>query len=193
MPNVTMPSTNTLVNAGFLLWAPLGTALPANTVVGSVFTDAWPAAWIPLGRTAAGTKIEDTGTTADLESAEDFYALDTLTTKRAATVSFNLLNFTAGNLQKALNGAVSTVTGSTTTLLTQISAPNPVNEVSSMIGWEALDGTVRWVGYKLRNSGNLSIQMAKAPNMAQIPWTATLAKPATTQPYDWFFAGAARA
>jgi hypothetical protein len=193
MANVTMPAANTLVDAGFLLWAPLGTALPANTVTGGVFTDAWPVAWIALGRTAAGSKIDENATTADLESAEDYYPLETRTTKRAAMISFNLLSFTASNLSRALNGAVTTVTGTGATLLTQVSAPNPVNEVPSMIGYESLDGTARWIGYKLRNAGNLSIQMAKAPNMAQIPWTASLAKPATTQPYDWFFAGANRA
>jgi hypothetical protein len=190
---VTMPAANTLVDAGFLFWAPLGTALPANTVTGSIFTDTWPVAWVPLGRTAAGSKIDDNATIAELESAEDYYALDVRTTKRVVNISFNLLNFTATNLSRALNGAVTTVTGTGATLLTQVSAPNPINEVPSMIGYESLDGTARWVGYKLRNSGNLSIQMAKAPNMAQIPWSAQLAKPAATQPYDWFFAGANRA
>jgi hypothetical protein len=137
MPNVTMPSANLLTNAGFLLWAPLGSAEPANTVVGSVFTDAWPVAWIPLGRTDTGTKLDDNPTLSDIDSAEDFYPLATLTTKRAATVSFNLMNYTATNLARALNGATTTVTGTTTTTLTKVDAPDPTLEVNCMIGYES--------------------------------------------------------
>ena len=190
---VTLPDPQLLTQAGALLWAPGGTALPANTVAGSVFTDDWPVAWIPLGRTTGGTKIDDNPTVSKIESAEDYYELDAPTTAREASVTFELMNFTATNLARALNGTVVTVTGTTTTTLTQVSAPNPVNEVPSMIGWQSLDGTVRWVGYKIKNSSNLSVALAKAPSTANIQWTGMCLKPATTQPYDWFFAGTNRA
>lgn len=190
---VTLPAAQTQTQAGALLWAPFGTALPTNTVVGGVFTDDWPIAWIPLGRTTGGTKIEDNPSESDIESAEDYYPLDTPTTKRDATVSFELMSFTATNLARALNGATTTVTGTTTTTLTQVSAPNPVNEVPCMLGWQSLAGDVRWIGYKIKNSTNLSVALAKAPATANIPWAGKCMKPATTQPYDWFFAGTARA
>jgi hypothetical protein len=193
MANVTYPPTNLLTDAGFLLWAPGGTALPANTVVGGVFTDPWPVAWIPLGMTTTGSKIDDNATTSEIESAESYYPLAYRTTKRAAAVSFNLMNFTATNLARALNGATTTVTGTTTTTLTQVDAPNPVNEIPCMIGYESLDGTVRWIGRQVRNSGNLSVALAKAPSTADIPWAANLEKPASAQPYSWFTAGTARA
>jgi len=193
MPTPTMPAANLLVDAGFLFWAPLGTAAPANTVVASVFTDAWPVAWIPLGRTSDGSKIDDNATVSQIESAEDYYPLAYRTTKREAQVSFNLMNFTATNLSRALNGAVATVTGTTTTTMTKVSGPNPVNEVPCMIGWENLAGDARWIGYQCRNSGNISVQLAKAPNAATIAWTAMLEKPVATQPYDWFTAGVNRA
>jgi hypothetical protein len=194
MPNVTYPSTNLLVEAGYLLWAPLGTALPTNTVTGGVFTDPWPVAWIALGKTTAGSKIDDNATVSEIDSAEDYYPLAYRTTKRAAQISFNLMNFTASNLAKALNGAVTTVTGTTTTTMTQVDGPNPVNEVPCMIGWESTDATVRWVGRQVRNSGNISVQLAKAPATADIAWTGMLEKPAAAlQPYSWFTAGTARA
>ena len=103
------------------------------------------------------------------------------------------MNFTATNLSRALNGAVATVTGTTTTTMTKLDGPNPVNEVPCMIGWESLDGTARWIGRQCRNSGNISVQLAKAPNTGTIAWTAMLEKPASAQPYSWFTAGVSRA
>jgi hypothetical protein len=166
---------------------------PTNTVVGGVYTDDWPVAWIPLGRTTGGIKIDDNATASQIESAEDYYPLGYRTTKRDGTLSFTLMNFTATNLSRALNGAVTTVTGTTTTTLTRVDAPNPTNEVPCMIGWQSLDNTVRFVARQVRNAGNLSIQMAKAPSTADIAWTANLEKPIATQPYSWWTAGTARA
>lgn len=190
---VTVPPPSLLKESGALLWSPPGTALPANTVIGGICTDVWPAGWVPLGKTAAGSKFSDAATSSDYESAEDYYPMDSATTKRVATVTFSLLGFTATNLSRALNGAVTTVTGSGTTLLTQVDAPNPVNEVPAQIGWESLDATVRWVGRQVRNTGNLDVQVAKAPNMGQIMWTGNCVKPQSSPPYSWFMAGSARA
>lgn len=192
MSTIVMPPANLLTDAGFLLWAPVGSSLPSNTVVGGIFTDAWPVAWIPLGRTDTGSKMDDNATTTEIDSAEDYYALSNRTSKRAGGVSFNLLNYTATNLARALNGAVTTVTGSGTTLLTQVDAPNPVNEVPCMIGYESLDQTVRYVARQVRNAGNLSVAMAKA-TASMIPWNANLEKPQSAQPYSWWTAGSARA
>lgn len=191
--NVTMPAVNPLVDAGFLLYAPLGTALPANTVTASKFADPWPIAWVALGQTSSGTKISDNATAADLESAESYVPIDSRTTKRVITAAFDLLTFTASNLAVALNNSVKTVTGATTTILTQVDAPAPQSETAFMLGWESLDSTVRWVGRTCRNQGDLSVQMAKAPNMAQIPFSANVVQgTSTTPPYSWFFAGTAR-
>lgn len=191
--NVTLPAPNVLTDAGFLLFAPLGTAEPANTVAGGLFTDPWPIAWIPLGRTSSGTKISDNATSSDLESAEDYMPLDSRTTKRVVTASFDLLTFTASNLARALNNAVKTVTGATVTSLTQVDAPDPQAETAFMLGYESLDSTVRWIGRTCRNSGDLSVQFAKAPNMAMIPFTANVVKGVSTTPaYSWFFAGDGR-
>lgn len=190
---ITMPDANLLPKSGFLLWSPLGTTEPTNTVVGGVFTDSWGAAWIPLGRTVGGTKIDDNSTVSQIESAEDYTPLLQLTTKREPQAAFELMNFTATNLARALNGAVTTVTGTTTTTLTQVDAPDPMSEVQCMIGWESDDATVRWVGRQCLNSGNLSVTLAKAPSTATIPCTFVLSKPAGAAAYSWFTAGTDRA
>ena len=70
---------------------------------------------------------------------------------------------------------------------------NTYDMLKNTLGWQSLDGTVRWVGYKIKNSSNLSVALAKAPSTANIQWTGMCLKPATTQPYDWFFAGENRA
>ena len=190
---ITMPDANLLTKSGFLLYGTLGTTEPTNTVVGGVFTDAWDVAWVPLGRTTGGVKIDDNGTVSQIESAEDYTPLLQLTTKREPAATFELMNFTATNLARALNGAVTTVTGTTTTSLTQVDAPDPMSEVQCMLGWESDDATVRWVGRQCLNSGNLSVTMAKAPSTATIPWSAVLSKPAGAAAYSWFFAGEGRA
>ena len=190
---ITMPDAQLLPKAGFLLYSPLGTTEPTNTVVGGVFTDAWPVAWIPLGRTTGGAKIEDNATSASIESAEDYVPLLTQNTKRDPGVSFELMSFTATNLARALNGAVTTVTGTTTTTMTQVDAPDPMHEVQCMIGWESDDATVRWIGRQCLNTGNLTVTLAKAPSTATIMWAATLSKPAGAPAYSWFTAGEGRA
>ena len=190
---ITLPDAQLLTKSGFLLWAPLGSTEPTNSVVGSVFTDAWPAAWVPLGRTTGGAKIDDNATSASIESAEDYTPLLTQNTKREPAVSFELMSFTATNLSRALNGAVTTVTGTTTTTLTQVDAPDPMSEVQCMIGWESDDATVRWVGRQCLNTGNLSVTLAKAPSTATVMWAATLSKPAGAAAYSWFTAGEGRA
>jgi hypothetical protein len=190
---ITMPDPQLLTKSGFLLYSPLGSTEPTNTVVGNVFTDAWPVAWVPLGRTTGGAKVDDNATSAAIESAEDYSPLLNLNTKREPGVSFELMSFTATNLSRALNGAVTTVTGTTTTTLTKVSAPDPMSEVQCMIGWESDDATVRFVGRQCLNTGNLSVTLAKAPSTATIPWAAVLSKPAGLPAYDWFFAGTNRA
>ncbi len=57
MPPAAVAVPKVLTDPGYLFIAPLLTALPANTGAGSVFTDAWPVAWLPLGATTEGSKF----------------------------------------------------------------------------------------------------------------------------------------
>ena len=191
---IIMPDAQLLPKAGSLLWAPLGSDEPnLTTVTAGVYDDEWPVAWVPLGRTTGGTKVDDNATSAAIESAEDYVPLLQQNTKREPAVSFELMSFTATNLSRALNGAIATVTGTGATTTTQVDAPDPMTEVQCMLGWESDDHTVRFVGRQCLNSGNLSVTLAKAPSTATIPWSAILSKPAGLPAYSWGFAGTARA
>lgn len=184
---------NLLNDPGVLFWAPLGSTLPTCTVVGSVMTDSWPVAWIPLGMTDAGSTFTPSTTIEAVNAAESFDPIAWRTTGRTATVEFMLKNFTAANLVKAMNGAPTTVTGSTTTTLTQIDPVTLGNEVRCMLGWESTDSTVRIIWFQVINSGDLAMAFVKAPSVANIPWHANLEKPLSTQPFRIFTAGTARA
>jgi hypothetical protein len=193
MANASLANANLLTEAGFLYYAPLGTALPTNTVTGSVFTDTWPVAWIYLGMTESGSTIGANITTQPITAAETYDPIAYKTTDRASSVAFMLKNFTATNLQRALNGATSTVTGTGATTLTRLDPPNPGQEVRCMIGWENVNSDVRYIGFQGINSGQIDVAMAKAPANANIPFTLNLEKPATGQPFAWFMAGVGRA
>lgn len=192
MANGTMATPTILTDPGFLYWAPLGSSIPTHTVVGSVFTDTWPVAWIALGMTEAGSTLTTSLTVEAVEAAESIDPIAYKTTGRAATAEFQLKNFSATNLARALNTAASVVSGSGTTLLTKVSPPAPGSEVRAMLGWESLDSSVRWVGYQFINSGDLAIAMQKVPATGNIPFTANFEKPSATQPFDVWTAGAAR-
>lgn len=193
MPAITLATPALLTDPGFLFWAPVASTVPTNTVVGSVFTDSWPVAWIPLGMTESGTEIDLSVTTSPINAAESFDPIGYRTTGREGTVTFMLKSFTATNLARASNGAALTVTGSTTTTLTQIDPPVPGTETRCMIGYESLDGTFRFVAYQVFNDGGTKLSMDRAPANTNIPWSAKLEKPAAGNPWRAWTAGAARA
>lgn len=195
MANSAMATPLLLTDPGFLYWAPVGTALPATvggTVAGSVFTDSWPVAWIPLGATDGGTTITGSLTVEPIEAAEFIDPLAYRTTGRGFTVEMSLINATAANLARTLNTTASTVSGSGATLLTKLSPPAPGSEVRAMIGFESLDSTCRWVAYQVINSGDVALAFQKAPSKTMYPWTANCEKPSATQPVDFWFAGSTR-
>lgn len=191
MANGTMATPTVLTDPGFLYWAPLASSLPTNTVSGSVFTDTWPVAWIALGMTEAGSTITYGITVEAIEAAETFDPLSYRTTGRTASLEFQLKNFTATNLGRALNTAPTVVSGSGATQLNKISPPNPGSEVRAMLGWESLDSTVRFVGYQFINSGDLAIALQKAPATGNIPFTANFEK-TSNPPVDFWTAGSTR-
>lgn len=190
-PSIAVP--NLLTDPGVLFWAPLGSAAPTNTVVGGVFTDTWPVAYVPLGMTDEGSKFTASLTVEPIEAAEVIDALEYRTTGRSAQVEFALKNFTAGNLAKTFNGMTSTVTGTGATTLTELAPPNPGAEVRCMIGWESLDATVRLLCFQVINSGDIALAFAKAPANASLPWQAMCEKPSAGVPFKLWTAGTGRA
>ena len=103
-PAVTSP--NILVDPGFLWVAPVGTADPTNTVAGSVFTDAIPVAWLPLGATTEGSTFSYSTSVEPIRVAELFDPVRYATTERGGSISFNLASYTLSNYRRALNGGI---------------------------------------------------------------------------------------
>jgi hypothetical protein len=193
MPAPTIVKPVLLTDPGFLYTAPIGTALPTNTVTASVYSDVWTAPWIWLGVSTTGSVWHNNITTAEIQGAEILDALAWRTTGRTASVDFALMSYTATNLALAWNGASKTVTGTTTTTSTKVTPPQPGQETRMMIGWESLDGSVRKFAYQCINSGDVAETFAKAPSATSIPFMLNCEVSATyLTPTDTFIAGVAR-
>ena len=146
---VTLAQPTILKDPGYLLWAPLLSAEPTNTVVGSVFTDSWPAAWKVLGATEDGSEFTYESKVEAITVAEFFDAIQWATTERSGSFAFNLASYTLTNLSRAMNGGtLATVSGAGTTLLSSYVPPSPGQETRAMIGWESLDATLRVIAYQ---------------------------------------------
>lgn len=185
---------NLLTDPGYLFWAPLASAVPTMTVVGSVFTDAWPVAWINLGATLDGNKISKQLNVQPRYAAEFIDPIQQATVSRDGSISFALLNFTLTNLKKVMNGgSLTVVSGTGTTQLNTYTDPTPGQETRCMIGWESQDATVRFVAYQTINATQIDIGNAKAPAMASIPTQFHFEVPASGQPSQWWTAGTVRA
>jgi hypothetical protein len=193
-----MPSTATptiLTSPGYLFIAPLASTLPTNTVVGSVFTDSWDAAWLSLGATEDGSDFSYASTVEAATVAEFFDPIAYYTTERAGSIAFNLASFGASNYRRAINGGVTALaatSGSGTTALYDVEPVTPGSEVRCMIGWESLDATVRLVCRQTIQGGEVSTPFKKAPTLGVIPCTFNLEKPSSAQPFKLSFAGSAR-
>lgn len=179
--------------AGFLFWAPLATAEPSNTVAASVFTDAWPGAWINLGATADGSKFAQETSVEAIKVAELFDAVAWKTTDRSASVAFALASDTLTNLKKVLNGGtLSVVSGTGATTLTSYTPPAPGAEVRCMIGWESLDADIRLICFQCFQGGSMEQEFNKAPAFATIPATFNLEVPSSGIPWKKYAAGTTR-
>lgn len=191
-----MPTTATptlLKDAGFLFWAPLLSTVPVNTVAGSVYTDAWPGAWLSLGATEEGSEFSYEINVEAMTVAEFFDPVQYATTERTAKFAFSLANYTLTNLKRALNGGTLTPTGSGATKNTDYVPPVPGAETRCMIGWESLDATMRLVCYQTLSSGTMSSSFKKAPDMALIPCEFNLEVTPAGQTFRFSGAGDARA
>lgn len=187
---------NVLLDPGYLFIAPLGSTEPTMTVAGSVFTDAWPAAWLPLGATEDGTELTYGTTVEAVTVAEFFYPIRYATTDAAASIAFNLANVGLTNYRRSMNGGVTALaatSGTGATALYTVQPPTPGTEVRCMIGWESLDNTLRVVCRQTLQGGEVTSAFRKAPTLAVIPCTFNLEKPLSAEPFQIWGAGATRA
>src|SRR5258707_2494519 len=112
MPAATVPKNALALGAGYLYFANLGTSLPANTVAGSVFTDAWPAGWNEIGITKTGSEFDYTINVSPIDSAEFFDPVQWVMDSREAALKMELEQISATNMKFALNGGSLSVSGS---------------------------------------------------------------------------------
>lgn len=187
---------NVLKDPGYLLIGAIGSTLPTNTVVGSVFTDAWDAAWIQLGATEDGSEFKYASTVQPITVAEIPDPIAYATTGRTGSIAFALANFGASNYRRALNGGVAALaatSGSGTTALYDVEPPDLGSELRCMIGWESLDHTVRLVCRQTLQGGEINSAFKTAPAKALIACTFNLEAPIGAKPFKLSFAGSARA
>jgi len=192
MPTTATP--NILTDPGYLFWAPVLTAIPANTVSGSKFTDAWPGAWINLGATEDGSEFTYEAKVEAINVAEFFDPIRWATTERSGSFAFNLADYTLANWKKAMNGGtLSIVSGTGATQLNKFVPPAPGAEVRAMLGWEALDSTMRIIVYQALQGGAVKSTFKKAPAFAVIPCEFQFEVPASGIPFELYTAGVSRA
>lgn len=192
-----MPSTatpNILTDPGYLFWAPLLSSIPAMTVSGSKFTDAWPGAWLSLGASEDGSEFTYETKVEPITVAEFFDPIRWSTTERSGSFAFNLADYTLTNWKRAMNGGTLTVvSGTGATQLNKFVPPAPGAEVRSMLGWESLDSTMRIVCYQCFQGGALKSAFKKAPALALIPVEFNFEVPASGVPVEFYTAGTSRA
>jgi len=193
MPAVTIPTPAIGKDPGFLFYAPLGTPEPTHTVLGSVFTDAWPAPWLILGATDAGSAFNWQTSTDTIEAAEFLDPLAYVSTGRTGSVAFGLLTISATNLKRSLNGGTIATTGTTTTTMSSYTPPALGQEVRCMIGWESQDSTERLIAFQCFNTAQVTLERRKGNARAVLPVEYALEVPAGGQPFRYLTAGAARA
>lgn len=190
MPAITVPVPKLDTDPGFLYYAPLGTALPTGTVAGSVFSDTWPVAWVPIGATEEGHNFTWTTSTEPIEAAEFLEPLKYVTTGRSGSIAFASTNIDALMVKLAMNGGTLTTTGTGATAKTVYTPPAMGAEVRVMIGWESQDATQRLIARQCFNTGSVSIARRKGAAKATIPVEFALEVPAGAQPFELQFAGA---
>jgi len=170
MANATVPRNALAIGAGVLYSAAAGTAFPANTVSGSVFTDLWATAgaWLPIGITKSGHELMYSPKVEAIEAEEYYDPIQYVTTGRTSGVKFELMQINMQNWKRMVNGGGSSLTtsGSGATLLTTGVLPGPGQEVRCMLGWESDTNDERWVAESCLQSGTLSVKRGKGTNVA---------------------------
>jgi hypothetical protein len=186
--------TKILNDPGILYYAPLGTSEPSMTVASSIFsTAAWGGLWVALGPTDEGTEFNDKVDTDDMTVEESAYPVKTVVTKKEATISFSLVEFTATQMKRAANGGSNLVTGSGATTLTTFTPPAVGQEVRAMIGWQSQQDDVRFIGYQALQIGTIKPRFRRgvAKSVFECNWKFELSS--LGYPYRFFFAGTTRA
>lgn len=190
---LTQPTPVLATDPGYLLYAPLGTVEPTNTVTNSVFTDTWPTAWILLGPTEEGSTFNWQTTFDPVTVAEFADPIKMVSTGRTGSIAFALANFTLNNMRRVMNGGTIVTTGAAATTMSTYEPGALGAEVRCMIGWEAQDTTERLILRQTINTAQVSIARRRGSDNANLPVEFTLEAPATgLAPFRHSTAGVAR-
>jgi hypothetical protein len=169
---------------GQLLIGPLGSLEPVDLVT------PWDAAWTRLGYTKEGSQITYELSTAAVEVAEEIDPIHIAINGRTIKVAFAVVEHTATNLRRALNGGTITAGSGIVTF----EPHDPGEELRVMLGYESEDGTERWVFRECLQGGNVQMDRKKGAEHVQLPHEFTLAKPAwNVKPFKAILAAPARA
>jgi hypothetical protein len=185
-----------LTDPGFIFTAVLNTATPTMAALTSSYDlDTWAAAWVNQGATEDGSKFSYQTKIEAISVAEFFDPIRWSTTERSGSFAFNLADYTLHNLRRALNvgtGAITTVSGAGVTLSSKLTPPTPGQEIRSMVGWESLDHTMRFIAYQVINGASIESAYKKAPSYAVIPFELSFEVPASGVPFNFWGAGTGR-
>lgn len=190
MPAAVVPKNALSLGAGYLYYQLTGSE-PGWTVTNSVFVDPWTG-WSLLGITREGHEFSYEIETDTIEAAEYLDPLMYVTTGRAASMSFELMQVHATNFKRALNGGTLSVSGSGTTQRNTYRPPGIGAEVRCMIGWESTDNTERLIIEQAFQVGNVSISRRRGADNASIPCEFRAEVAPSGDPFRYETAGALR-
>ncbi|MEU4594464.1 hypothetical protein [Micromonospora aurantiaca (nom. illeg.)] len=166
-----MPARNKgqlALGPGLLRIGALGSPEPVDLIT------PWDAAWGEIGYTKEGSKITYELDTGAVEVAEEIDPVHIAINSRNLKVAFAMMQLTASNLKVALNGG--TITTGSGIVVFEPHGPNEDQRI--MLGFEASDGTERWVFREGLQTGNVELDRKKGSEAANIGNEFQLARPA---------------
>jgi len=141
-------------------------------------TTAWGAGWIKAGYTDAGHTFTYTPSYENIEVAETLLPISKVASGQEMTLEFAFAEITAKNLQRALNGATITASGTGPTSIDKIEPlAFGATETRVAILWEADDASERWVFRRCLQTGAIAIARQRGAAKAAIPVTFSLEQP----------------
>lgn len=180
------------LGAGILFVAALGTTAPtgihggpdATQVPGTNGTQ-FGTGWTTVGYTVDGSEFDYTPTVSGIAVAESLTDLKQSITKVVYSLTFDMAEKNAQNLQLALNAGAGTIsTPADPVIHVQIVQPTAGLEPRVMLGWDRIDGLERWIFYQCLQTGALKVMHKKAPAISSLPVQFTLEVPPTGNTFD---------
>lgn len=158
---------------------------PGKLYVGAVgateptdLTTALGVAWTYIGYTDAGSTFTYTPSYENIEVAETLLPISKVATGQEMTVEFAFAELTAQNLQKALNGATITPSGTGATSIDKLEPlAFGVTETRTALLWAADDASERWVFRRCLQTGAVSIARQRGAAKAVVSVTYSLETP----------------